>query len=432
MSKGQHCGREPCVPCDTTVEKTRQDCRTRNLRYETYCLLCNPTEGSKIKPTGIKNPKIGWYLGETSRSLHERMEEHYNDARSFKPGSHILKHWIESHPALREIPPFQFRIIRTFKECLTRQVSEAIAIMLAGTPLLNAKCEYLTNNICRVTVEEGSVEKKKREMSEELAEKERLKVIDAFRLEKEDDIKGRKRKSGNQSYEVDTRIVRPRFDEPDYKLETTCTSIGAENSSKPGPPIEKPKMGGRNHHPPYLRITTLALEYLRITTLALEYTPLLSLEHCPKDENIRKTTLEKTTLDDKPRMKRSSTKSSNYILNLYGWVVWWERQESTILLSDMEKAVGRSRISNFKKDEFISRYFNVCGQGMKATTPRKGHTEHYARPEKSCENPEENSLLEQKCSSTPKRLRDVDNLFVGESPNKKIKSKSRTFMMYPE
>ena len=191
-------------------------------------------------------------------------------------------------------------------------------------------------------------------------------MIDAFRLEKEDDIKGRKRKSGNQSYEVDTRIVRPRFDEPDYKLETTCTSIGAVNSSKPGPPIEKPKMGGRNHHPPYLRITTLALEYLRITTLALEYTPLLSIEHCPEDENcIRKTTLEKTTLDHKPRMKRSS----NYILNLYGWVVWWERQESTILLSDMEKAVGRSRISNFKKDEFISKYFNVCGQGMKATTP---------------------------------------------------------------
>ena len=109
-------------------------------------------------------------------------------------------------------------------------------------------------------------------------------------------------------------------------------------------------MGGRNHHPPYLRITTLALEYLRITTLALEYTPLLSIEHYPEDENyIRKTTLEKTTLDHKPRMKRSS----NYILNLYGWVVWWERQESTILLSDMEKAVGRSRISNFKKDEFV-------------------------------------------------------------------------------
>ena len=273
------------------------------------------------------------------------------------------------------------------------------------------------------------MEKKKREMSEELAEKERLKVIDAFRLEKEDDIKGRKRKSGNQSYEVDKRIVRPRFDEPDYKLETTCMSIGALNSSKPGPPIEKPKMGGRNHHPPYLRITTLALEYLRITTLALEYTPLLSIEHCPEDENcIRKTTLEKTTLDHKPRMKRSS----NYILNLYGWVVWWERQESTILLSDMEKAVGRSRILNFKKDEFIARYFNVCGQGMKATTSRKGHTEHYVRPEKSCENPEENSLLERKSSSTPKRLRDVDNLFVGESPIKRIKSKSRTFMMYPE
>ena len=37
------------------------------------------------------------YLGETCRSLYERGVEHINDMEQLKPGSHMLKHILESH-----------------------------------------------------------------------------------------------------------------------------------------------------------------------------------------------------------------------------------------------------------------------------------------------------------------------------------------------
>ena len=60
-----------------------------------------------------------------------------NDAKKMDGGSHIVKHWMEHHPALENIPPFRYRIKRSYKDCLTRQVNEAVAIMLSKDKLLN-------------------------------------------------------------------------------------------------------------------------------------------------------------------------------------------------------------------------------------------------------------------------------------------------------
>ena len=46
-SKGGVCGRIPCIPCDQPGE-IKQDCRKRNIIYESRCLDCNP-EDEKIK-----------------------------------------------------------------------------------------------------------------------------------------------------------------------------------------------------------------------------------------------------------------------------------------------------------------------------------------------------------------------------------------------
>ena len=81
LGKGLHCGREVCPPCDFTDGKKRQNCRTRNILYETYCSECNPesrTNNQKAgpdrnQPGGISAPKIGYYIGKTSRSFYERM-----------------------------------------------------------------------------------------------------------------------------------------------------------------------------------------------------------------------------------------------------------------------------------------------------------------------------------------------------------------------
>ena len=45
LGKGLHCGRIPCPPCDSTDK--RQDCRTKNLLYESVCKLCNPVSSQE-------------------------------------------------------------------------------------------------------------------------------------------------------------------------------------------------------------------------------------------------------------------------------------------------------------------------------------------------------------------------------------------------
>ena len=112
--RGSHCMREVCHPCDGTSDGKRQNCRERSILYETSCKLCNPEEAKGgpstpqqeggVQPAG----RLGVYLGESSRSLHERMGEHVDDARKFRSGSHIVKHWMDVHPSLDEMPPWRF------------------------------------------------------------------------------------------------------------------------------------------------------------------------------------------------------------------------------------------------------------------------------------------------------------------------------------
>ena len=82
--------------------------------------------------------------------------------------------------------------------------------MLAGTPLLNGKCEYLSNCITRVTIEEDTIKRKKREMEEDILEKERIKKIEEFETEKEGYILGTKRKKRNTPTEETMRNIKPR------------------------------------------------------------------------------------------------------------------------------------------------------------------------------------------------------------------------------
>ena len=46
LSKGAHCGRSPCPPCDTNEAGKRPNCRSRNVIYESACTTCNPPVNS--------------------------------------------------------------------------------------------------------------------------------------------------------------------------------------------------------------------------------------------------------------------------------------------------------------------------------------------------------------------------------------------------
>ena len=122
-------------------------------------------------PSPSSKGRVGIYLGETSRSLHERAKEHVNDASSIQPKSHIVKHWLEAHPELNNPPAFKFTVQKNFKDALSRQLGEAIAIYKSKDSLLNSKNEYVTNCISRITVQEGAIERKMRDRREEEEEK---------------------------------------------------------------------------------------------------------------------------------------------------------------------------------------------------------------------------------------------------------------------
>ena len=81
-----------------------------------------------------------------------------------------LKHWLQHHAEDDQMPPFTFTILKTFKDCLSWQVAEALKIQYSKDFFLNSKNEYNSNHISRVVVEEDAFLKKKRARQEELEE----------------------------------------------------------------------------------------------------------------------------------------------------------------------------------------------------------------------------------------------------------------------
>ena len=124
LGAGIHCGRTLCPPCDMNGDK-RGTCRSRNMLYESRCLICNPEDRGKSSERKIRKCI---YIGESSRSIQERSLEHVRDAESFSHKSHIVKHWLRHHRDLMEPPPFTFSITTMFKDFLSRQIGEALQI----------------------------------------------------------------------------------------------------------------------------------------------------------------------------------------------------------------------------------------------------------------------------------------------------------------
>ena len=87
-----------------------QNCRKSNILYESFCNICNTKDDDKNKNTEDKLEKfkkeVGVYAGEFGRSIYERAGEHRQDALGRKEDSHMVNHWLISHPELEEPPSF--------------------------------------------------------------------------------------------------------------------------------------------------------------------------------------------------------------------------------------------------------------------------------------------------------------------------------------
>jgi hypothetical protein len=60
-----------------------------------------------------------------------------------------VKLWANEHPDLNTQPAFKFSIKAQYRDCLSRQVGEAIVILHSKDGLLNSKSEYLNNCLTR-------------------------------------------------------------------------------------------------------------------------------------------------------------------------------------------------------------------------------------------------------------------------------------------
>ena len=121
------------------------------------------------RKAGVDYNMKGIYVGESSRSLYERTKEHRADAVGDAPDSHMRKHWRDSHPEMREMPQFRFKIVMSFKDSLSRQVAESVRIDMRGE-VINSKSVYSRNRLPRLEVEKPEWEKTEEERRKKIKE----------------------------------------------------------------------------------------------------------------------------------------------------------------------------------------------------------------------------------------------------------------------
>ena len=88
------------------------------------------------------------YIGESSRNLYTRGLEHVNNFRRGLQSSFILKHQNDKHRG--EEPNFKATVTARTRDCLARQVREAVLIRRSQVPVLNGKSEWHQPALFRV------------------------------------------------------------------------------------------------------------------------------------------------------------------------------------------------------------------------------------------------------------------------------------------
>ena len=127
-----------------------------------------------MKGTDPKVIQLYKYIGESARSCYERGSEHQSDVTQLKPGSHILKHYLDKHEnesleTIRE--KFCMKVIKFHKSAYNRQIHESVTIQMnRNHHLLNSKAEFNHCALPRLGLKMG--EKDFKERKKELLEEE--------------------------------------------------------------------------------------------------------------------------------------------------------------------------------------------------------------------------------------------------------------------
>ena len=114
------------------------DCEGGGINYEIECQLCD--DGDKSV-----------YIGESSRNLYTRCKEHLQRYREGGERSFMAKHQNKEHRG--QEPSYRARVTDKTRDCLSRQVREAVLIRRSNMKILNGKSEWHQPALFRVQQE---------------------------------------------------------------------------------------------------------------------------------------------------------------------------------------------------------------------------------------------------------------------------------------
>ena len=124
------CSSPTCLPCKPGRGEGG-NCRGCGVNYTIECQLC---------------PAV--YIGESSRNIFTRCAEHEARYRNGTATSFILKHQEEDHRGVD--PVYKAKVTSITRDCLTRQVREAVLIRRSQVKVLNSKSEWHQPALYRV------------------------------------------------------------------------------------------------------------------------------------------------------------------------------------------------------------------------------------------------------------------------------------------
>ena len=88
---------------------------------------------------------------------------------------------MNAHENLPSPPVMDFSITAKYRDCLSRQIGEALRIHYSKDVILNSKSEYMSNTISRLTIEKDAWERKERSRLEEEQDKMDIERVEAFK-----------------------------------------------------------------------------------------------------------------------------------------------------------------------------------------------------------------------------------------------------------
>ena len=133
--KSETCGRPKCLPCMSKLGS----CLKANVTYNITCQIC--------AEQGI----LQQYWGESHRTWWDRFQDHKRALENLGEKYATVKHHLNHHA---NVPPnFKYKLHKTWKSTLERQVGEALEINSSPPEsLMNSKSEWGHNALPRITV----------------------------------------------------------------------------------------------------------------------------------------------------------------------------------------------------------------------------------------------------------------------------------------